>query len=428
MPDSEESGVRVTKILLRAQDDPNALQELEQFRQTLVVMFSDIKGSTAYFEKHGDAAGLFMVRQCNNIIRLSVEEHGGLVIKTIGDGSMATFSEPKAAVKCAIAIQNKLARSGKQTPHADQIALRIGIHYGTGIVSTNDVFGDVVNVAARVESVAKPGQIVLSEESYQQVREQGFIFQELGRFSLKGKAGERVLFQVMWDEDPVSATIIGMPTLTGPAVTPIFKLQMVTKNGNVAAEYPVQPELEIVKGVDGRLAISADPNKGDRCARVFLEGEQLYVEEGSSATPGVFVRLSGTYVLEDRDVFLAGKQLFLYEERRSSTSTDSSTTTVVDLLPPSNVATLTRMDAAGKALARYPLSEMVLVGRTRGEHVFPEDNLMSRAHLRIASRGEDFVLEDLGSRNGTFLKLTRKSPLSSGSALLIGGQLFAIVS
>src|SRR5579862_9784108 len=126
MMDFDQSGVRVTKILLRAQDDPNVLQELEQFRRTMVVMFSDIQGSTSYFEKHGDAAGLFMVRQCNDIIRRLVEKHGGVVVKTIGDGAMATFPEAKAAVDSAIEIQCSVA--GNSGLCKDQIALRIGIH------------------------------------------------------------------------------------------------------------------------------------------------------------------------------------------------------------------------------------------------------------------------------------------------------------
>ena len=98
MDDIKNSAIRVTKILLRAQDDPAVLLELEQFRRSLVVMFTDIQGSTAYFEKHGDAAGLFMVRKYNDVIRSFVQQYGGTLIKTIGDGSMAMFPEIDGAV------------------------------------------------------------------------------------------------------------------------------------------------------------------------------------------------------------------------------------------------------------------------------------------------------------------------------------------
>ena len=90
MTDTNKPGTRITKLLELAQSDPALLQQLERFRRTLVVMFSDIQGSTAYFEKHGDAAGLFMVHRCNDIIRRQVEKHGGTVVKTIGDAVMAS--------------------------------------------------------------------------------------------------------------------------------------------------------------------------------------------------------------------------------------------------------------------------------------------------------------------------------------------------
>lgn len=113
-------------------------------------MFSDIKGSTAYFEKYGDAAGLLMVHQCNDTIRRLVGKHGGRVVKTIGDGTMATFPEPRRAVKSAIEIQRALAELGAARAEPERI------------------------VAAPV--VAAPGQIIVSQEIYEQVREGGFNY------------------------------------------------------------------------------------------------------------------------------------------------------------------------------------------------------------------------------------------------------------
>jgi class 3 adenylate cyclase len=428
MANLDDSVRRVTKILLRAQDDANALLELEQFRRTLVVMFSDIQGSTAYFEKHGDAAGLFMVRQCNDTIRQLVEKYGGTVIKTIGDGSMATFPEARNAVQTAIEIQNALAHSSNAASEEDRVAVRIGMHYGTGIVGTNDVFGDVVNVAARVESVAKPRQIVLSEEVYEQVRECGFNILRLGRFALKGKTGERTLFRVKLDQDQDTNADSGVEA-AAPVSSHVFKLQALTRGGDVAAEYTVHAELGIQVLADGKLNFCSDLHPAPLCARVFVEGEQLFIEQVETQGVGIFVRLSGAHVLEDRDILVAGKQTFRYEENHPATSwaNETATVAVADLLPPANAATLTRIESGGKSISRYPLSAMqVQFGRTRGDHVFAEDNLMSRAHMKISQRGEDFVVEDLGSRNGTFVKVSRKTPLAAGSVLIISGQLLKV--
>jgi class 3 adenylate cyclase len=426
MSDLKDSAVRVTNILLRAQGNPEVLQELEHFRRCLVVMFSDIQGSTAYFEKYGDAAGLFMVRQCNDIIRGFVEKYGGTLVKTIGDGSMATFPETKSAVQAAIEIQETLKRSKSASSVSNQIEVRIGIHEGIGIVSTNDVFGDVVNVAARVESTAKPRQILLSEEAYAQVREfAASPIQKLGSFKLKGKSEERMLYEVSWDQDSFRGTEIGLP-IAPETSTPDLKLQIRSKSGDVLAQYPILPELGIRISSGGELSISRDARSEGINARLLWEAGQLCIQEGDGPWPIIFIRLSGAHVLEDGDIFLAGTQLFRYEEKQF---VGTATETISARLLSSDVASLHRIDSNGNVLARYSLTEdEVQFGRMRGAHLFPADGLMSRAHMKISRRGDDFLVEDLGSRNGTFVRLNGWGSVSPGSELIISGQLLKVVT
>src|SRR5437588_7035640 len=182
----------VTQIMQSSKGQNELLAELEKFRRTVVVMFTDIKGSTAYFEKYGDVAGLMMVHQCNDALRCIVEKHGGRVIKTIGDAIMATFEECKGSVQASIEMQKSLVEFNAPKPEQDHVFIRIGLNYGSGIVKSNDVFGDVVNVASRVESAAMPEQIVISDSVNQQVAPTGkFKLLHLGRFALKGKEGDR---------------------------------------------------------------------------------------------------------------------------------------------------------------------------------------------------------------------------------------------
>ena len=143
----------VTKILELSREDPSVLQQLEKFRRAITVLFTDIKGSTAYFDRYGDIAGLAMVHECNDLLRLSIEHHGGRVIKTIGDAVMAAFDDCNESVRAAVAMQRRLREKNASRKKEDELQVRIGLHYGTGIVKSDDVFGDVVNVASRVESV-----------------------------------------------------------------------------------------------------------------------------------------------------------------------------------------------------------------------------------------------------------------------------------
>src|SRR5512135_1830990 len=196
----------VTQIIQSSRGNAEILAELEKFRRTVTVMFTDIKGSTAYFEKYGDVAGLMMVHECNDALRLIVEKHGGRVVKTIGDAIMATFDDAGESVQSAIEMQHQLIEFNRPKPEQDHVFIRIGLNYGAGIVKSNDVFGDVVNVASRVESVALPEQIVISDTLHQQVAPlNAFKIRHLGKFQLKGKEEVRDLFEVQWDGGEAAA-------------------------------------------------------------------------------------------------------------------------------------------------------------------------------------------------------------------------------
>ena len=204
MADGVDAGTFVTKLLEMARLDPEYLKDLDKLRRPVVVVFTDIQGSTAYFEEHGDAAGLLMVHNCNRTVREAVEKRGGQIIKSIGDGMLATFTDAAAAVNASINMQTILSEVNDLRPDAQRVGVRIGIHYGIGIVKANDVFGDVVNMASRVESAATAGQIVISDALRKQLDESQFTIRELGRFKLKGKTSEHSLFEVVWNPKAVA--------------------------------------------------------------------------------------------------------------------------------------------------------------------------------------------------------------------------------
>src|SRR6185312_932886 len=97
---------KFTQVMKASLLRPDLMAELDRFRREITVMFTDIRGSTAYFEKHGDIMGVMMVHQCTEVLRNQIDRHpGSKFIKTIGDAVMATFEDPKVAVECAIAMQ-----------------------------------------------------------------------------------------------------------------------------------------------------------------------------------------------------------------------------------------------------------------------------------------------------------------------------------
>jgi class 3 adenylate cyclase/CHAT domain-containing protein len=176
----------------------------DKYSREVTILFTDIKGSTQFFEKRGDLEGRAMVQAHNDLLFPIVEKHGGTVIKTIGDAIMASFQLPSDAVASAIEMQRSLECHNRDTNAGEGISVRIGINHGTGLVETNDVFGDVVNVAARIESLADGGEILVSETVYNAVRySDDVILRYRSDAEVKGKSEPIKLYSAAWNDDLV---------------------------------------------------------------------------------------------------------------------------------------------------------------------------------------------------------------------------------
>ena len=174
----------------------------ERYEKQVAVLFSDIAGSTAYFEKHGDAAGRRMIQRHNDLLMPLIEARGGKIVKTIGDAIMATFLSAHLAVDAAIAMQQAVYEANNRaTSDAERFEIRIGVNYGTALVNDKDgdVYGDMVNVAARVQSQAGKRQIYISEGVREYISPT-IPLRPAGKFSLKGKSQEFSLYEVVWRE------------------------------------------------------------------------------------------------------------------------------------------------------------------------------------------------------------------------------------
>src|SRR5215467_9814478 len=114
----------------------------------MTILFSDIKGSTAYAEKKGDIEYMSMISRHNGLLFPVIAAEGGSVIKTIGDAILAKFEDAASGIRAAVGMQRVLAKDREVCEESDQIRIRIGLHQGPGMLKDNDVFGDVVNAAS----------------------------------------------------------------------------------------------------------------------------------------------------------------------------------------------------------------------------------------------------------------------------------------
>lgn len=167
----------------------------------VAILFTDIKGSTAIWEKLGDTEARQLVEKHNRLLFPIVKKCRGKVIKTIGDSIMAKFRSPHKALKAAVAMQQILnsERSKSDFP----IHIRIGIHYGRGIIEAKDVYGDLVNTAARIEGKARGDQILLSAAVKNAIsRRHHFSFKSARKFTPKGKTESIPLYSCDWKSSP----------------------------------------------------------------------------------------------------------------------------------------------------------------------------------------------------------------------------------
>jgi class 3 adenylate cyclase len=135
----------------------------------VTLLFTDLKGSTAMYERLGDLNAYALVREHFALLGVTVQQHSGAIVKTIGDAVMAVFSRPTDAVSAALDILGVIERYNGE--HGDpSIILKVGVHCGPSIAVTLndnlDYFGQTVNVAARVQSLADAGEICVSEALY----------------------------------------------------------------------------------------------------------------------------------------------------------------------------------------------------------------------------------------------------------------------
>lgn len=191
----------------------------DKFMKPVTVMFTDLKGSTTIAEKEGDLASRMLIRDHNNIVFPKIKDNGGVLVKTMGDGTLSYFESAQGAIRAAAAIQKEISEFNLKKLHKMPILVRIGMHTGNAIIEKNDIFGDVVNTASRFESSAKPGEIYVSESTYEALTDKNEILcRFLKEVSLKGKEGTFSVYKAYWN--PAEAAEESSKTEGMPAPPP----------------------------------------------------------------------------------------------------------------------------------------------------------------------------------------------------------------
>ncbi|MEJ8835170.1 adenylate/guanylate cyclase domain-containing protein [Ramlibacter sp. AN1133] len=185
---------------------------------TPTVMFADLTGSTAVFEKFGNEAATRTITALTDWIGEVCRAHGGRVVKTLGDGVLAIFPAGADAIEAGVQMQREHARRSTRHGPVHRLQLQVGLACGEVVEVAGDCFGDAVNVAARLSDLSGARQILATEGVVDQVRSPppGTRFHPLGIVPIRGREQEIPLFRIDWEED-ASTDMMTIPAFESPA-------------------------------------------------------------------------------------------------------------------------------------------------------------------------------------------------------------------
>jgi class 3 adenylate cyclase len=224
-------------------NDPNA--------NSLVILFADVSDSTRLYEALGDAAAFGQIQQCVGALKSVALASGGRVVKTIGDAAMCVFPTPDAAAHAACGMQERIAEL--RAAQGTRIAIRVGFHFGPVLEDGNDVFGDSVNVAARMSGLAAGSQIMTTGDTVAHLS--GRMRQAVRRvdaLTVKGRQEEVDIYELVWATDSDRTLVPGRASAE-PATQPGFAVLRLKYLGQT---FDVRDFATLGRGRDNSLVVS----------------------------------------------------------------------------------------------------------------------------------------------------------------------------
>lgn len=271
----------------------------------VAVLFADISGSTKLYDTLGDVRAKAMIDECIALMRSIVAQYGGRVVKTIGDEVMCVLPDADAGCLAATDMQTRIMA----LPAVSNVkrAIRAGFHAGPVIEEHNDVFGDTVNLAARMAGVAKAMQIITTQATVEQLSPMlRSSTRSIAALSVKGKGDEVAVCEVIWQggEELTMAT----PSILAPAREATLLLRHAGKELVLD-----QHNGSAVMGRDaGCQVVVADRMASRQHARLERRRDKFFLVDLS--TNGTFVRMAGEaeIVLRREEVMLRGHGRFAF--------------------------------------------------------------------------------------------------------------------
>lgn len=283
--------------------------------RTSALLFVDISGSTRMYEELGDQQAHARIDQRLRLLQRAAADHGGQVVKSMGDGLMCDFGSADGALHAAHAMQLTMFSSLGGLA----LGIHVGCHYGPVLDNAGDVYGDAVNVAARIVGLARTGQVIVTRELVDRLSD---LMREnvrpLGEVTVKGKREPVEILQDVWEGSP------DLTTLRWSASPERFsRLRLVFAGQERAIDASRSDAVTLGRDAASDIVV-LDREASRQHARIEKRHDKFVLVDHSS---------NGTFVIigDESEVRLRREELFLHGQGRIALgrpTTDSSATVV----------------------------------------------------------------------------------------------------
>jgi len=269
----------------------------------LAIVFADISKSTQLFEAYGNLRARNIVSHTLNLLSEVTKKYEGTVIKEIGDEVMCTFEDLEKAVEAVIRMPQALLEDPILVEVG--IVIKVGLHYGDVLREEKDVYGDAVNVAARMVQLARPEQIITSRDTVDLLpRYQMASMRSLGSVPVRGKQDDIEIYELLWQSDATDLTIMhGQSSLVRRG--PKSQLTLRYSGQDISVEKEKVPFM-IGRGDKNDLVVQDQSVSRTHATIEYRRGKYVLIDR---STNGTFLQIQ-----DEETVFLHRDQMHLRRE------------------------------------------------------------------------------------------------------------------
>ena len=267
-------------------------------------MFADVAGSTSMYENMGDELARERISKALDALISISGSHDGKLVKTIGDEILVYFIDADAAVNAAREIQETM--EDHRTPETVGVSIRIGMQYGSIILEKDDIFGDTVNVAARIASMAKARQILCTQEIAEMVRnpELSSNMRPYDRLRVKGRNEQLDVYLYGWEQEGDITNMATLSSFTNPARFSQATRLMLRYDGSSLSIDADSDVYILGRGKDCELVVTGDLISRYHSRIEHRRGKFVIADQ---STNGTFVR-----TVDGQDVYLRREEYTLF--------------------------------------------------------------------------------------------------------------------